>query len=248
MYLRAIHSTYHLPTLYDFIKSHPLGLLTTYLPIDAFVPIQSSHIPWVLDPAESSEQDASVRAQKTEPLGTLRGHLARANPQAKAIIAAAGQSDGKITLPDEVLVMFTGPVQHYVTPKFYTETKPATGKVVPTWNYEAVEVYGRITVYPKSAGNDFLSSAIADLTKQSERAMGYGDESWEVEDAPDKFISILKNAIVGVSIEITRIGGKFKMSQESKAGDRQGVIEGFLGIGQEQIAKSVARESDTDRS
>jgi len=62
-----------------------------------------------------------------------------------------------------------------------------------------------------------------------------------VTDAPDKFIGLLKKSIVGVSIEITRLGGKFKMSQEVKKEDREGVIEGFAGIGEDEMKDSVQK-------
>jgi len=151
IYLRAVHSTSHLPKLYEFIRKNALGLLSTLLPYGEHPLIQSSHIPWIIEAPnyeDDGDEDALAREAKGLPLGVLRGHLSRANPQAKAIIEAAQKQagakpdangrmrflDGPVTLPEEVLVMFTG-IEHYVTPKFYTATKPATGKVVPTWNY-----------------------------------------------------------------------------------------------------------------
>jgi len=265
MYLRAVHSTFHLPTLYDFIRRNALGLLTTTIASEEHPLIQASHIPWIIDEPNYSndgDEDASAREAKGLPLGVLRGHFSRANPQAKAIVEAAqalagskpdanGRTpfpDGPVTLPEEVLVMFTG-IEHYVTPKFYTATKPATGRVVPTWNYEAVQAYGKITVYPSTTSveaDQFLSKAIQDLSHQQEFAMGYdGQEGrrgeWQVTDAPDKFIGLLKKSIVGVSIEITRLGGKFKMSQEVKKEDREGVIEGFAAMGEAEMKDSVQR-------
>ena len=249
MYLRPVHSAFHLPNLYSFLKCNPLGVLTSSIPFADNPTIQSSHIPWVLDPPDdldpsdheqpeahdtTSQLDASIRAEKGEALGTLRAHMARANPHAKALIAAAriqvlgvdateitedsqkaNLPDGGVTLPDEVLVLFTGPIQHYVTPKFYTATKPATGKVVPTWNYEAVQAYGRITVYPSTTSTiaeTFLTNAIVDLTHQSELSMEYDGQDgrskeWRTDDAPDRFIGLLKKSIVGISVEITRLGG-----------------------------------------
>ena len=286
MYLRAVHSTFHLPTLYSFIKHNPLGVLTSAIPFDGFPTIQSSHIPWLLDPAEglssiapgltqsdettNQQLDASIRADTGQPLGTLRAHMARANPHAKSLVAAAQAQalaspepgsehqdgserarslDGGVTIKDEVLVLFTGPVQHYVTPKFYTATKPATGKVVPTWNYEAVQAYGRITIYPSTTSDvaeEFLTRAIRDLSHESELVMGYdGQEGrskeWLVDDAPDRYIGLLKKSIVGISIEITRLGGKFKMSQEMSDADRDGIVAGFRSMGDNGMADSVQR-------
>ncbi|KAK1494747.1 transcriptional regulator [Colletotrichum tamarilloi] len=104
----------------------------------------SSHNPFVLD-----AQDESSDFE----LGRLRGHLARANPQSKDIVEELSRGESGtavITLQRNVLVVFTSPVQHYVTPRFYTEKKPVNGKVVPTWNYSAVQVYGKATVYINS--------------------------------------------------------------------------------------------------
>lgn len=284
MYLRPVHSTYHLPTIYAFIRKHALGVLTSFLPKTGTTEIQTSHIPWVLDVPEDISEflekdegkhdkdpqkcDAFTLAAEGKTLAVLRGHMARANPQAQVFIAAAKSHvaacyeeseqaaalEKGITLPNEVLVLFNGPTEHYVTPKFYTTTKPSTGKVVPTWDYEAVQVYGRITVYPSttsSTATGYLTAAITDLTRVAEMSQGYDGqegrpEAWEVEDAPGKYIDILKKAIVGVSIEVTRMGGKFKMSQEVSEADRQGVIQGFEELGEPNVANSVARWSQKE--
>lgn len=248
MYLRPVHTELDVPTLYKFIRNNPLGVLTTAIQSTEHPLLQSSHIPWVLDLPDSTSNTPAK----------LRGHVARANPHAKALISAAAtgiateseneQNFTGIKLPEEVMVLFTSGVNHYVTPQFYTETKPQTGKVVPTWNYAAVQVYGTMTVYTSTTAPEsgaFLKQQLDDLSKLCEQEqMGYAPEkSWEVDDAPEKYIDLLKKAIVGVKIEITRIGGKFKMSQELGEGDRNGVIKGFQARGTEktkQIAELVA--------
>lgn len=236
MYLRAIHADDHIPTLRKFIRSQPLGTLTTAIAVDDLPFIQTSHIPWVLN--------VEHEANESE-LGILRGHMARQNPQAKAMISAAMSTmpdghTGGVQLRDEVLVLFTGPVHHYVTPKFYTETKPATGKVVPTWNYTAVQAYGKATVFfdKSEESTSYLSKQIADLSSHAEGSlMGYtgGDKKapWKVSDAPDPYIAIMQKNIIGIEIAVTRLGGKFKMSQELGDKDRTGVIEGFEALGSE---------------
>lgn len=132
------------------------------------------------------------------------------------------------------MILFNGPAHHYVTPKFYTETKPLSGKVVPTWNYSAVQVYGRATIFhdtKATATAAFLDKQIRDLSLQSERdVMGY-EKPWQVDDAPTSYIEIMKKAIIGVQIEILDIGGKWKMSQEMGVGDQKGVVEGFRALG-----------------
>ncbi|TFK45849.1 putative transcriptional regulator [Heliocybe sulcata] len=218
MYLRAVHAEHHIPTLRCFIRENPLGILTTAIESPDFPLLQSSHIPWILDVEDESSE--------TE-MGVLKGHMARANPQAKAIIESVASGE---VLEKEVLILFNAPAHHYVTPKFYVETKPATGKVVPTWDYAAVEVYGRARIYHSSSSPDtaaFLSSQITALSEFAETSiMGY-DRPWSVGDAPAGYIEVLKKAIIGIEVRIERMGGRWKMSQEMGLKDRQGVIEGF---------------------
>jgi transcriptional regulator len=79
--------------------------------------------------------------------------------------------------------------------------------------------------------------------------MGYKEKPWQVDDAPASYIELLRKAIIGVQIEITDIGGKYKMSQESSAGDQQGVIEGFEALGSDvgaEIAKTVKEKGKVD--
>ena len=134
------------------------------------------------------------------------------------------------------MILFNGPVHHYVTPQFYVETKPSTGKVVPTWDYSAVQAYGVATVFFDTSDQEtgeFLEKQLVDLSAQSEASLGYtrgkGGKGmpWEVGDAPESCVGLLKKAIIGVQIEIKSLAGKWKMSQELSNGDREGVLQGF---------------------
>jgi transcriptional regulator len=227
MYLRAVHAEFDIVSLRKFIRDNPLGILITALPSPNYPTIQCSHIPWVLD---VSHEDS------TTELGKLRGHMAKANPHSKSIV----ETVQKVTrtngsLEQEVSVLFNGPVHSYVTPKFYIETKPDTGKVVPTWNYSAVQVYGKATIFFDSHNeqtSSYLQKQISDLTNQSEETImqhagGENRSAWEVSDAPTSYVELLKKSIIGIEIDIKRLEGKFKMSQESTKGDRQGVVNGF---------------------
>lgn len=250
MYVRGVHAETSIPVLQQLIRSNPLGILTTAIRSKEFPTIQSSHIPWVLDlGAEGGENE----------LGVLRGHLARVNPQSKAMIQELQNRLGSNEagyLEEEVLVLFTTPVQHYVTPKFYTETKPYSGKVVPTWNYAAAQAYGRIRVFHDAKSSEsgaFLSKQIRDLSQHAEtNVMGFDGtdgkpDAWEVADAPEKFINLLQNAIIGVEIKIDRLEGKFKMSQEMSLGDRNGVVNGFSKLDSDvagNVAQLVKERSD----
>lgn len=232
MHLPPKHAENDIPTLRSFIRPNPLGLITTALDSPNYPLLQTSHVPLVLD--VENESDAAE-------LGILRGHMARGNPQVKAMIENLSENGGQ--LEKEILVLFNGPAHHYVTPKFYTETKPTTGKVVPTWNYSAVEVYGKARVFFDSkaaATNEFLDKQISDLSLMCEKEiMGYKEKPWLVSDAPEPYLEIMKKGIVGIEIVIGRIGGKVKMSQEMRQGDREGVIEGFEAMGTD-VAKEIA--------
>ncbi len=242
MYLRSVHAESNIASLRQFIRDNPLGILITTLESPNFPTLQCSHIPWVLDVTDEHSE--------TE-LGKLRGHLAKPNLQSKAMAEAIQtHNPSNDSLEQEVLVLFNGPAHAYVTPKFYVETKPDTGKVVPTWNYSAVQAYGKATILFDShneATGAFLQQQIIDLTKQSEETImhhtgGEHSSAWEVSDAPARYIELLKKNIIGVEINITRLEGKFKMSQEMSKGDRQGVVKGYESLETEhglQMARIV---------
>ncbi|PHH63957.1 hypothetical protein CDD81_5176 [Ophiocordyceps australis] len=223
MFLPSVHVEEDPAVLQQLIHDNPLGIITTALPSDQHPFILSSHIPWVLD------------VDPDEPhLGRLRGHIARQNPQSQVLMKTAAHSGA--TLDQELLVLFTAAPQHYVTPKFYVETKPLTGKVVPTWNYAAVEAYGKATVYFDSHSDQtshFLNRQMHDLSQHAETSImdytGRGDRPgpWKVTDAPERYIEIMKKNIIGIEIAIQRLQGKFKMSQEKGKGDSAGIVQGF---------------------
>lgn len=248
MYLRADHADADTKALRQLIRENPLGILTTAIPSSNYPLIQCTHIPFLLGVEDEDSE--------TE-LGVLRGHLARQNPHSKAMIdavgakAAAGNADNIIE--QEAMVLFNVPAHHYVTPKFYTETKPATGKVVPTWNYAAAQVYGKAKIYYDSKAEEtgaFLSSQISDLSQHAETTImghtgtGKAPGAWKVSDAPEPYINILQKNIIGIEIKVDRLEGKFKMSQEMSEGDRQGVAGGFDGLGSDVGSKmaDIVRE------
>ncbi len=181
---------------HGLIRDHPLGLLITHGAAGLFV----SPLPFLLDAA-------------TSPLGILRGHLARANPQWRDL------GDG------EALVVFQGAAT-YVTPSWY-ETKRETGKVVPTWNYAMVQVRGRPRVVEDRA---WLARQVADLTDVLE---GRRAQPWAVTDAPEPYVAGQLKGIVGVEIEIAGIEGKWKVSQNRPEADRAGVVDGLRAQGDE---------------
>jgi transcriptional regulator len=248
MYIRAVHAEPDLRVLRKLIHDNPLGMLTTAIRSPTYPFLQTSHIPFVLDVNDDSSE--------TEK-GRLRGHLARQNPHSKAMIEALTANPGlKNILEEEVLVIFNGPAHHYVTPKFYTETKPATGKVVPTWNYAAAQVYGKARIHFDSSSEEtssFLQKQIEDLSHHHETTtMGHTGENgrpseWKVSDAPERFVNLLKKNIIGIEIEVERLEGKFKMSQEMGKADREGVVQGFANLDSDAaqwVSETVKERSD----
>jgi transcriptional regulator len=141
-------------------------------------------------------------------MGTLYGHLARANPQWK--MAPAG----------DAMAIFMGP-DAYITPAWYA-TKKETGKVVPTWNYVAVHAYGPVEFFD---GERRLHDIVSRLTDLHEAGRS---KPWAVTDAPTDFIKSQLKGIIGLRMPITRLDGKRKMSQNRNAADRAGVIKGLL--------------------
>jgi transcriptional regulator len=149
------------------------------------------------------------------PHGTLVSHMARANPQWRHF------DDGR-----EVLVIFTGP-HAYVSPAWYA-AQPA----VPTWNYTAVHAYGipRITGY-----HGRFAAMLHELMEFYE---GPRANRWPGE-MPSEFRDRLMAGIVGIEIEITRIEGKFKLSQNRSDADKAGVIAA-LSTSENQSEREVA--------
>ena len=152
--------------------------------------------------------------------GTLAGHIARANPQQRQA------RDG-----DEALVIFSGH-DTYITPAFYP-SKARDGKVVPTWNYVAVHAYGTLRFVSNPVE---LRRHLEALTSRHESSR---ERPWAVSDAPDDYIARQLGAIVGVEIAITRLEGKWKMSQNRSSEDVDGVIAGLEASG-DAAAREVA--------
>jgi transcriptional regulator len=163
------------------------------------------------------------------PQGVLKAHLARANPQWRDLDPT-----------HEALVIFQG-AEAYITPSWY-EAKREHGKVVPTWNYAIVQAYGRMKVVDDP---DWLLRQVSQMTAVQESTR---PAPWAVSDAPASFVAAQLKGIVGVEIEITRIAGKWKVSQNKSDADRQGVAAGLMNSvdeGARQMAQWVgAREND----
>ncbi len=140
--------------------------------------------------------------------GVIEFHLARANPHWQEL--ARG---------NEALMIFQGP-EAYITPNWYP-SKAEHGKVVPTWNYAVVHAYGRPEVMQDKG---WLRHHVAELTAQQEAKE---TKPWSPSDAPENFIEGMLRGIVGFRFAITRLEGKWKMSQNREMKDREGVVKGI---------------------
>lgn len=161
-------------------------------------------------------------------MGVLRGHLSRANPQWRDVDPAV-----------EALAIFSG-VERYITPSWY-ETKRDTGKVVPTWNYVTVQAYGRLTIHEDA---DWLRAQVEALTQAHESGRA---EPWAVGDAPEDFVAAQLKGIVGIELAITRIEGKWKVSQNRPAADRAGVAAGLAAEGDAEAQAMADLVASADR-
>jgi transcriptional regulator len=137
----------------------------------------------------------------------LVGHLARGNTQ------------WQLLAPEpESLAIFSG-IDGYVSPSFYA-TKRETGRVVPTWNYEAVHAYGRLEVIEDTTR---ILEVVSSLTDHHE---GSRKNPWKVADAPEDYIARQLHGIVAVVLHVTRLLGVRKLSQNKTHADFDGVLAG----------------------
>lgn len=176
--------------LQALMRAHPLATVVAAT-ADG---LDANHLPLLL-------------AAAAGPLGTLYGHVARANPVCR------------LPQDSQVLAIFTGP-DHYISPNWYP-SKQENGRVVPTWNYVAVHAHGRLRTVDDPA---WLRANLDALTAQQEAAQA---APWSIADAPPEFIERLLGTIVGIEIEITQLVGKWKVSQNQPEQNRQGVASGL---------------------
>jgi transcriptional regulator len=191
MYLPRHFEETRVDVLHRLIQERPLGTLVVVTPAG----LEASHLPFEID-AEPA------------PFGTLRGHVARANPIWKSFDARS-----------DALVVFQGP-DGYVSPAFYP-SKARDARVVPTWNYVAVHAYGPLAALDDAA---WLRSFVGRLTERHERGRA---DPWHVSDAPADFLDKMLRGIVGLEIPIRRLAGKWKLGQNRAPEDRLGAADGL---------------------
>lgn len=155
------------------------------------------------------------------PYGSLRGHIARSNPLWTDFDPQT-----------EILAVFQAE-NAYISPSWYA-SKPQTGKVVPTWNYAAVHAYGTLRIIDDP---DWIRRQLENMTDEFEAGF---PKPWSVADAPADFTERLITQIVGIEISVTRLQGKWKVSQNQPPENRNSVIEALRASGQAAMAGLVA--------
>jgi transcriptional regulator len=178
-----------------FVAAHPLALVCVNGP-DGPV---AGHVPLV---AQLDEAGAVTG---------LIGHVARANPLWQQVGESA-------SVP--VLAVFRGP-DAYVTPSAYP-SKAEHGKVVPTWNYLAAELRGRLFIETDPARMDPYITAPTAMMEQ------HRAHPWQVADAPADYTAAMKRAIVGLAITVTHAAAIAKLSQNRSQADAAGVVADLL--------------------
>lgn len=154
-------------------------------------------------------------------LGTLIAHVARANPLWTEI------GDGA-----DVMVMFRG-TEGYVSPNWYP-SKHETHRSVPTWNYEVVHAHGRLHIVDDEK---FLRGVVGRLTRHHESTE---PRPWKMADAPRDYMQTMIKAIVGIEVELTRLEGKRKLSQNRDERDAQGVVDALRERGRDDLSSAMA--------
>ncbi|WP_312434134.1 FMN-binding negative transcriptional regulator [Janthinobacterium sp.] len=187
MYTPKSYREERLDVLHALMAAHPLGALVR-MGEDGLC---ADHLPFEIAPPTP---DA--------PFGTLRAHVARANP--------LWRSNGADTL-----VIFQGP-HAYITPAWYA-AKEISGEEVPTFDYAVVHAHGRLRVMDERA---WLLDFLARLTRRHEADQ---PQPWQLGDAPPAYIDKLLKAIVGIEIPLARLEGKWKMEQKNSLQDRMRV-------------------------
>jgi transcriptional regulator len=212
VYVPAHFSEDRIEVLHELMRANGFATLVSMTAAGLI----ASHAPLMLDPDPA-------------PYGTLIGHLAKANPHARA-------ADPGV----QTLVIFQGP-NGYITPSYYA-AKKAHGKVVPTWNYAAVHAYGTLAAF------DDPSRLLDVVTRLTERHESSRMKPWAVSDAPEDFVRGMLSGIVGIALPIGRLEGKVKMSQNRPAADQGGVVEGLRLDGQDSLAEAVAQATSGHRA
>lgn len=205
MYLPESFKETRLYEIKKIIESFPLATLVTWSDRG----LDANHLPFLVDFGASSIQ-------------RIRGHIAKKNP------LYGNAKDGM-----DVLIIYRAE-DSYISPNWYP-TKALTQQAVPTWNYQAVHIYGKIqfTEDPK-----FIRGVVAQLTKEHERNIGEADP-WKLSNAPSTYIDEMISSVVGIEVDVDTIEAKSKLSQNKAEVDFDGVREKLHTLNRRSIAHAM---------
>jgi len=204
MYIPGHFAENRSEAIHSLIAKHPLGAIVT----QDEQGLDANHIPFLLDAQRGGQ-------------GVLLAHVARANPLWRRM------RDG-----DKVLVIFRAE-DAYISPNWYP-SKHESHKQVPTWNYRAVHVHGRIAIHDSER---HVRGVVARLTRLHEAGQAV---PWKMTDSPADYIDSMLKLIIGIEVEIDHIEAKFKLSQNKETRDLRGAGEmlkaqGDIALGQAMI-------------
>ncbi len=181
--------------------------------------LDANHLPFLLD----AERDPDAA-----PYGTLVAHVARANPVWHEV------GDGAA-----VMVVFQSDAAGYISPNWYP-SKHETHRQVPTWNYQVVHAHGVLRIRDDER---FVRGVVARLTRVHEAGE---PRPWKIGDSAPAYIDGMVKAIVGIEIDIVRLVGKSKLSQNREARDREGAAQALERGG--HIALAAAMRANKPQS
>lgn len=177
--------------------------------------LDANHLPFEL--GEEQGQDV------------LLAHVARANSLWREA------QDG-----DDALVIFRA-AEAYISPNWYP-SKHEFHRQVPTWNYQAVHVHGKIGIRDDAA---FVRALVARLTRTHETRAGQ-ERPWKMTDSSREFIDQMIAAVVGIEIRITQIVGKWKLGQNKDERDRAAVARELQARGNDVASAAMLATLEPD--
>lgn len=169
---------------------------------------------------EANHLPFKLLLDKESDTAVLIAHIAKGNPL-----------HTQIENNTDVLVIFQGE-QGYISPNWYP-TKQQHHQHVPTWNYQVVHIKGKINFLHDEKS---LRGILAKLTRTHEAKQA---KPWKMSDAPSEYIAEELKGIIGIEIQIEKITGKFKLSQNREKIDALGVVAGLEQQGEQGLAKAV---------
>ena len=204
----------YLPDHFDEAREEELLRTIAAYPFGALVVngpngLDANHVPFLVDESSRSPQ-------------RLLAHVARANPLWREA------KDG-----DEALVIFRAE-DAYISPNWYP-SKHDLHKQVPTWNYRVVHVHGKLYIRDNER---FVRGVVARLTRTHEAQTG-SPRPWKMTDSSPEYIDQMLSAIVGIEIEVTKMVGKWKLSQNKEERDRINAAEELRKRGEQVISEAM---------